>query len=238
MRISDRAIVLQSIRHGDRKYILKLYTRGHGLLTAVAVPGRSASSKIRRSALLPLSLVDVQMTVRHNHDMQLLTEAACYLVRPTATSVNALAVAQFMNELLIKCLREQHANEHMYALVESSVMHLGEGDPRPNFHLQFMKELTAALGFEPQNNYSASHPYFDCREGSFSSLALSFPLGLNREDSLLFSEYLGCDVTERQLSKAQRNFLLEAMEAYFGFHIPGFGQLRSVAVVREVLNDR
>ena len=50
MRISDKAVVLQAIKFGDKKLILKLYTKQNGLLTVSAFVGRGSSSKLKSKA--------------------------------------------------------------------------------------------------------------------------------------------------------------------------------------------
>jgi DNA repair protein RecO (recombination protein O) len=215
MRLSDKAIVLQAIRHGDKKYILKLYTRGHGLLTVAAAAGKSPSSKVRPAALLPLSLLNAELIVRENHEIHRLTEASVYYVNENiGTSVARLAVAQFLNEVLIKTLKEQQANPPLYDFTVNIIQFLNEAEGGyQNLPLHFLLQLARQLGFEPHNNFSAENPFFDCREGQFTPMSLSFPLGLNREDSRIFSEFLGADVLRTRFARDQRQVLLDTLLA-------------------------
>jgi DNA repair protein RecO (recombination protein O) len=237
MRAADRAVVLQAIRHGDRKYVAKLYTREHGLVSAIASAGKSATAKVRTSALLPLSLIDVQLSIRHTHELQRMTEAASYHVtRFISLTPERLAIAQFINEVLIKCLKEQHPNPALYRLVEETILDLDKPQSSPNIHLHFMRELSVHLGFEPNNNFGQPGSYFDCREGGFTSVSLSFPLGLSAEDSRLFSAFLNADILNMSMSRAQRQSILESLEAFYRLHVPGFNDLRSISVLREVMD--
>jgi DNA repair protein RecO (recombination protein O) len=236
MRVTDRALVLQAIRHGDRKQILRLYTQQHGAITVVAVPSRSPSSKIRPASLLPLSLIDAQLSVHESRDIHRLSESSVYFVpRHSPWSPAALAVGQFINEVLLKCMREQHANPPLYSLAEHAVMALDDDRLPPSFHLVFLKRLAALMGIAPQNNCSESEPYFDCREGCFSKVSLSFPLGLSHADSVLLSQFLTNE--NRSFTRTERNVILEVMEVYFRFHVPAFGELKSIAVVREIFAE-
>jgi DNA repair protein RecO (recombination protein O) len=237
MRAADRAVVLHSIRHGDRKYVVKLYTREHGLVSAIVSAGKSATAKVRTSALLPLSLIDIQLSIRHTHELQRLTEASSYHVpRHISTAPGRLAIAQFINEVLIKCLREQQPNPGMYRLIEETILELDKPHSSANLHLHFMRELCALLGFEPNNNFGDYNLYFDCREGGFTPASLSFPLGLSAEDSRLFSAFLKTDILNTSMSRAQRQSILESLEAYYRLHVPGFNDLRSIGVLREVMD--
>src|ERR1700753_1315468 len=111
MRVSDKAIVIQALKYGDKKYILKLYTRQHGLVTAVAVIGKSAASKLKQSSVMPLNLLDVELVLKQNKEIHQLTEASCYCIHTHISgSLSKLSIAQFLNEILLKALKEQSGN--------------------------------------------------------------------------------------------------------------------------------
>lgn len=236
MRIADKAIVLQSIRHGDNKYILKLYTLHHGLLTVAAAAGRSATAKVRAANIMPLSQVDVQLVVKQNKEVHQLTEAAAYSIHTGISgSLSKLSIAQFLNEVLIRSLREQMANAHLFAFVESCFQFLNAAEQGyTNLHLYFLAELTRYLGIEPQNNCSPQDLFFDLREGRFSAQCLALPLGLDRDNSQLFSSFLKINALKQHISPEQRDALLDIWLAYYRLHVPGFNDLRSLEVLREV----
>ena len=62
MRVSDKAIVLQAIKHGDKKFILKLYTLNNGLVTASV----ALNKNIRSSNIFALSLINVELILKQN----------------------------------------------------------------------------------------------------------------------------------------------------------------------------
>ncbi len=237
MRVSDKAIVLQAIKHGDKKFILKLYTRQHGTISVATHVGKTSSSKIKSSGILPLSLVDVELIMKENKEIQQLTEVSCYYVSTgVSDSLAKLGIAQFLNEILIKTLKEQGANAHLFEFVETCIKFLNDTEKDfINLHLYFLTEFTKYLGFEPQNNFGPAQPYFDCREGRFTPVSLTMPLGLNEADSLLFSEFLKINSLRTSISNTQRQILLEILLAYYKLHIPAFGEVRSLEVLREVM---
>lgn len=237
MRVSDKAIVLQTIKHGDKKNILKLFTKDHGTISVIAHVGNSHSSKVRPSSVLPLSLLEVELIVKQNKDLHQLTEAHCYYINNGVThSISKLSIAQFINEILIKTLKEQGANDHLFEFIETCIKYLNDTEENyTNLHLYFLIELSKYLGFEPQNNYSAHLCYFDCREGRFSSQGLTMPLGLNANDSKLFSDFLKINSLKTAIDNAQRKTILEALLAYYKLHVPAFNELKSLEVLREIL---
>jgi DNA repair protein RecO (recombination protein O) len=232
MRISDKAIVLQAIKHGDKKFILKLYTHNNGLVTAAVVLNKN----IRSSNIFPLSLINVQLILKQNKDVHQVTESSSYYILSNiSNSLPKLSIAQFLNEILIKAIKESATNKHLYEFIESCLIYLNDTETEfINLHLYFLTELTKYFGVEPQNNYSLQTPYFDCRDGQFSSMSLAFPLGLNKEDSLLFSEFLKVNALKSKISNAQRQIILEILLAYYRLHFPGFNTIKSLEVLKEV----
>ncbi|MCW3076736.1 MAG: repair protein RecO [Bacteroidetes bacterium] len=237
MRVSDKAIVLQSIKYGDKKHILKLFTREQGLLTVTCILGSTPSSKIRSSVTMPLSMVDVEIISKQNKEVQQLTEASCYYVNTSiSSSIFKLSIAQFMNEVLIKSLKEQSANILLYDFIEGCLKYLNESEEDPvNLHVYFLIEFTKYLGIEPSNNHSLLDPYFDCRDGRFSALSLAFPIGLDKDDSSLFSAILKVNCLNEKLSNIQRKRILNILLAYYQMHMPGFNQVKSLEVLHEVV---
>jgi DNA repair protein RecO (recombination protein O) len=236
MRIHDKAIVLQSVKHGDRQSIVKLYTRGHGLVTVIASAGRSPSSKIKAASLLPLNLLDINYTARNTREIQRLSEATSYYVHGNlSSSLAKLGIAQFINEVLIKSLKEQQSNEKLYDFIEGCLNYLNDSEKDfVNLHLYFLRELSTFLGFEPHNNYDEHNRYFDSREGGFTPMALPFPLGLAENDSKVFSEFLTINPLKTHITYQQRSLLLDIWLAYYNLHVPNFGELRSLEVLKEV----
>jgi len=238
MRVSDKAIVLQSIKHGDRKYILKLFTRDHGTITVATAVGKTSAARIKSSSILPLSLLDVELILKQNKDIHQLTEASSYHVFSNIhSSIHKLSIAQFMNEIMIKCLKEQGSNAHLFEFIETCLKFLNDtSDGYLNLHLYFLAELTKYLGFEPQNNFNANTPFFDCREGTFSSVSLTLPLGLNQQESLLFSGFLKADILRVSISNENRKMLIDILLNYYRLHVPGFNDVKSVEVLKEVMS--
>lgn len=239
MRVATKAIVLQAIKYGDKKFILKLFSRDHGLLTVSCVTGQSPASKIKSSAILPLSLLDAQIIQKQNKDVQQLTEANCYYISTNiGNSLSKLSIAQFINEVLIKCVKENTGNTALYDFVETCIVYLNESDQNfVNLHVHFLLEFTRYAGIEPASNYSEENCYFDCREGSFTSYSLAFPMGLDKEDSKLLAESLTKNLLLTKLLSTERQRLVNSLIAYYQFHIPGFNQVRSLEVLNEVLRS-
>lgn len=237
MRVSDKALILQRVKHADSKFILHLFTREHGMLSASVRVSTKGKSGIRSSAILPLNFAEVELLLRQNREVHVLTELSVY---QSSTNYSAdmlsLSLAQFMQEVLVKALREQQGSAALFDFLEGCFDLLQNAEPKSsNLLLFFLAELGQYLGFEPQNNYNENHCYFDTREGQFAPVALVWPLGLNKEESKLFSDFLKSDKLHYETTAFNRRFLLDVYLNYFAFHLPAFGQLKSPEVLREIL---
>lgn len=236
MNVKDIGLVLQNIKYADKKNIIKVFTKQHGLITCLARVSKSNSSKIRPSNLMNMNLVEIEFNLKQNKDIQLLTEVNCYYVYDSIhKNIHKLSIVQFINEVLNKTVKEQSAQEELFEFVSESLIQLdGMMGSVSNFHHYFLIDLLKHFGFEPSNNYDQYNKYFDCREGKFCPVEFPGPIGLNEKSSELLSMALSSDLVSSKLNNAQRSDLLESILSYYRFHIPGFNDLKCLEVLKEV----
>jgi len=127
-------------------------------------------------------------------------------------------------------------NPQLFEFVETTVKFIAHrSSEHENIHVYFLFELAKYLGISPQKNFSENCPFFDMCEGRFTEMALPFPLGLDKEDSAFFSAELIANAVSRQNSNSARKKLLGILLMYYRLHIPGFNELKSLDVVREIM---
>lgn len=236
MQLKDKALVLQSIKYADKKHIIKLFTREHGLLSCMARLSNSPSSRLKPSSLMVMNLIDVEISKKENKDIQLLSEANCYFIYTSIHSdFKKLSVIQFINEVLSKTLKDQTSQPELFDFINDGLIYLNDSEENiSNFHLYFLLRLLEFFGIEPINNFDTTNKYFDCREGKFSPVELGYPMGLNEVNSDLFSKALAVNLLTEKLSNNQRTNLLESILAYYKMHLPGFNDVRSLEVLKEI----
>jgi DNA repair protein RecO (recombination protein O) len=238
MLVKTEGIILQNIKYGDKKLILKIFTKLHGLVTFNAVASRSPTAKIKPASTLPLQLVELSFNWKPNKEIQQLSESnLLYVFDDISKEFNKLTVAQFLNEVLVKCIKEQHPNEELFDFIASSYKWFNESkEDYNNFHICFLFELSKYLGFEPHDNSDKENSYFDTREGKFTSHSLSFPLGFDKNQSQNFRKVFDANLLGKPLGRAERNELLECLLAYYKMHVAGFNDLRSYVILKEMFN--
>ena len=236
MLYSAQGIILHNTKYADKRFISKIYTKQFGLITANVTIG-GAKGKIKQGVLQPLTQVEIIASVKENKDVQQVSDMKCLFVYTDLQSnFSKLCIAQFLNEILYKCLKEQIPNEDLFDLICHTYQWLDQAESQfVDTHLYFLMELSKHLGFYPINNYQEHTPYFDVQEGKFSSSIKSFPLGFDGKQSQLFSQLLKHSITnQKQINKSERTMLLECLIQYYKIQLMGMAELKSYEVLQEL----
>lgn len=239
MLTKTTAIVLHNIKYGDSKMIVDMFTRSHGRMSFVVTMPKSAKSKIRKQLFQPLSMLSIEYDYRPKVQLQKIREATIlYPYSSLPFDMDKLTVGMFIAEFLYHSLYGEQANEPMFDYIYDSLQWFdGSPSPAANFHLVFMMRLSLFLGFYPNLDDYVSGCVFDLRNGSFSSMA---PL---HSDYLLPDEASQMSLMMRmnyptmhlfKFTRAQRNRLLDVIVQYYRLHIPGFPDMKSLDVLRNI----
>jgi DNA repair protein RecO (recombination protein O) len=147
-------------------------------------------------------------------------------------------IASFMNEVLAKCLKEHHENEALYFFVAVKLKTLDTTEKKiSDFHLYFLLELADHLGFFPNNNYSEKNCLFDLQEGVFTESVPIHPYYADSETSFFLNQLIRSaeEKKDLELTGAVRAMLLSTLLLFYKLHVPGFGEMRSLPVLKELL---
>lgn len=240
MLCTTHGIVLHNVKYADKKNISKIYTKEFGVISVNAFVSSSSKSKISNSLIQPLSQVEIEILFKENNDIHSLKEIkATYHYQSLHENFYKLCIAQFLNEILNKCIKEQQGNEELFNFITQTFIWLDEAKVGfNNVPVFFLFGLTKYFGFYPLNNIDENCRYFDLLEGKFQSFKLAFPIGVNELDSILFSSLFEFNLTEENIFiKNQRDTLLEILLLYYKYHFPGFNSLKSYEVLKEVLHN-
>ena len=137
------------------------------------------------------------------------------------------SMALFMTEMLSKTLKEETGNPILFRFLLTSIVYLEEATEHyENLHLAFLLQLAAYLGFGPE---SANEFEEQLRERSVPYMADEAMVdALNT----LMSQPV---YTQVYLTRAQRADLLDALVSYYRIHFENLGEVKSLAVLREVM---
>jgi DNA repair protein RecO (recombination protein O) len=233
---TTRAVVLRTIKHGDKSTVLRTYTERFGLRsymvrTAAKGPGRSA-------ALQPLSRVELVVPEAGEHELRTVRDLR--IDRPY-TQVQQEPVRGvlmlFAQEVFNRTLREESADAQLYAFVQDTLESMDTGSDMTHQPLMLLVGLSRHLGFFPEG----PEYRFDLREGYFFRGDAPHEFCMEAKQAALFAELIArveaTDGTSGPLrtSAEVRRRLLDDLLIYYRLHVEGFGELRSLDVLRAVL---
>jgi len=244
MTHKTKGIVLRSVKYGETSLITTVYTELFGIQSYI-VKGVRQSSKTsagKANYFQPAAMLDMEVYHNELKNLQFIKEYQwSYLYESVLFNVIKNAAALYMIELLQHSLKQPEANPELYYLIEDSLKQLDKGNDTltANLPLYFTLHLATELGFQIQGEYSKQTPVLDLQEGFFVN---EIPANifyitdeLARTTSQINNIHFYNDLENFHLNRNLRRQLLEAYGQYLALHIEGFGELKSLKVLQEVL---
>lgn len=239
MDVKTKAIVLQTMKYGDAQLIVDFFTEELGRLSFILRIPKSSKSKTKRQLFQPLSLLNIEFDYRPKAGLQKMKEAS--IAAPFVDlpfSPIKLALSMFISELLTSVTRNEQSNLPLYKFLEDSILWLdGAKGNYANFHIVFMVRLCFFLGFSPNLENGAQGDYFDLEDGCFVSYVPTHTHYLSKEDSLRMLGLLRLSYETMHLytmSRLDRNRCVEVILEYFKIHVPGFPEMKSFPILKEL----
>ena len=229
--IKTEAIVLHSLKYGEGRIIVDIFSREQGRLSLIVSAPRSERSKIKKQYLQPLTLLMLECDVRPQAQLQKVREATLLTPLPSLFSdAKKLSIGLFVSEFLYHALKGEQRNVPLFDYLRSSIEWLDAAiEPFANFHLVLLMRMARFLGFYP--NMESEGDYFDLSEGTF---------GQRRDDRIAATtvrQLMRMDYSTMhlfRLSRQERLQILQTLLHYYELHLPAFPELRSLSVLKEL----
>jgi len=240
-----KGIVLKAVKYGETSLVITIFTELYGIQSYLVNGVRTNSKKGsgRANLFQPAAILD--LIVYHNElkNLQRIKEFKWgYLYKNIFSDVKKNAVALFMVELLNKCLKQPEANSDLFQFAEDSFIRLDECNDAvtANFPLFFAIQIAVLFGFRITDNYSEKISFFDLQEGRFVSQRPTHPHLLEDKQAAVTAQLLKVmqpeELEDIKLNHDFRRNLLYAYETYYALHIQDFGTMKTLPVLREILN--
>ncbi|MFM8912771.1 MAG: DNA repair protein RecO [Flammeovirgaceae bacterium] len=217
-----RGIVFRFTRYGETSVIVSIFTAQFGLQSYIVNGARSKSSKSKMALFQPLTLLEMVVYHKENASIMRMKEVRCYHPYQTLnTDFKKSTIALFLTEVLNKSVKEQtHASELSLFLSDAFIALDKMQKGVENFHLVFLIHLSRHLGF-----------------GVYQSKEMLTPFDADQAEQKLLEELLRADFdTTLVMNQTQRRKLLDVLLRFYTSHIDTFGEMKSLAVVREMVN--
>lgn len=242
MLIRSSAIVLHTQRYNDTSFIAVLFTAAEGSVSFMVRIPKSRRAAIQAKLFRPFALLEVEWDERGMRNLQRLR--SCTLSRPYFSipyNPFKTTVTLFLAEFLYSALREEKTGGTLFDFIRDSFLWLDLCKQHfANFHLALLIRLTRYLGFFPNaENFAQGRP-FDLLNSRFTSVEPDHPYYVTPKEAAFIPNLLRMNYETMHLfrfSRAERNRLLDVICTYYRLHVPGFPQLKSPDVLREVFDD-
>lgn len=232
-------IVLHTVKYGDTSLVAYILTDTLGRQDYLVQGVKSKKGKGNKAAMLqPMFLLEFEGVPSSRSQLDRMKDVR--LLEPLQSipfDVRKSTISLFMAEVLYRLIKEVEPNSPLFDFVRESVLaldHMEEGIA--NFHLWFLVQMSAFLGFYPANEYTEGD-LFDITDGSFVSSQPAHSLIINRENSALMATLMNCKAQELgdiPLARAQRADFLSSLLHYFGYHLDSINKVQSVRILSEV----
>jgi DNA repair protein RecO (recombination protein O) len=224
MLFKTKGIVLNQIKYRETSIITKIYTEDFGLKSYIVNGIRSNSSKTKIGLFQPLTLLDLVVYDNEKTTLHRISEIKCYApYKSIPFEIKKSSIILFLSEILNKTLKEENSNKELFHFLSNSLIYFDEiPENYQNFHLQFLFQLSAFLGFSPSN--------LDDIVANEKSL-------ISEREKIYLEKLMICKYNEvlNTNNEIRRNSLKYILR-FFRLHIENFGELNSEKILKEVLN--
>jgi DNA repair protein RecO (recombination protein O) len=245
MIAKTKGIVLRSVKYGETSLVVTIFTEQFGLQSYLVNGVRTAGKKGAPKASLFQPAAILELVAYHNefNKLQRLREYKWeFLYQNVLSDVNKNAVAQFMIELLSKCLKQPEAAPDLFYFTEDALHHLDSANNAVtgNFPLYYALHLAVFFGFRINDEFSAEKHYLDLEEGRFTVDQPLHQYYLIDREAGAVSDILKIlqphELEQVYLNQDMRRRILHGLEQYYAFHVPEFGTMRTLPVLREIMS--
>ena len=239
MFTKTQAIVLHTVRYGDQKLIVDMFTRQAGRMSFFIRLPKTAHGKMKKQHFQPLSLLNIESEIRPNEQLQRLKEVNFLMPLPSLHGdPSKMAISLFTSEFLSHALRDEQQNEPLFDYIRSGIEWLDNCQKDyANFHLVFLMHLTRFLGFYPNISDYNDGDYFDLRAAVFCKQPPVHRDILLPQEARLIRTMMRMDLGTMhlfQMSHEDRNQLLDHLLLDYRIHLPSFPELRCLPILREL----
>ena len=219
-----RGIVLRYIKYQEASIIVHIFTEKLGLQSYIVNSvRRKTSNKI--ALFQPLTLLDLVVYHSDKKQIQRIKEVRCYYAyEKIPWDIGKSAILIFLSEIFSKVIKEGSESEGLFDFINDSLITLDKMRVKTeNFHLIFLIKLSRYFGFFP---------------GSPRQMMAEIHVSTNLSAQLKELEivFLADIDSEIQISNKARRNILNIILAFYQSHFETFSEVKSVKILREVLN--
>ena len=239
MLYKTRGIVLKNTKYSESSIITKVYTELFGIQTYILNGVASKKSKSKSVLFQHGNLLELVVYHRETGNIFRINEAGLsYIYQEVPFNIIKSSLLLFYVEILNKTLKEHENNAELFNFLFDNFIDLDEhGKKIGNHHIWFLLALSKFLGFYPS---VSEGKYFDLREGMFVDAIPDHNNYISENLTNQFRAIINPELKnfdQIELSGVERKQLLNYLINYYKLHLPEFGEVRSIQVLEDLLNE-
>ena len=243
MTHKTKGIVLRTVKYGETSLVVTILTELFGVQAYMVNGVRSSKRSASKANLFqPGAILDMMVYHHEQKTIQRIKEFGWSVIyQNVLTDVIKNSIALYLVELLYKSIKQPEQNEALFYFTEDVLLHLDAADKivTANVPLYFALHLPYFLGFRMNDDYEPGQSILDLQEGSFIADRPLHQFFMEGENALLTSQLLKVmqlsELSDFRLHHDVRRNLLHYYHSYYTLHIPDFGEMKTLAVLQDVL---
>lgn len=241
MQEKIRGIVLRTVKYGDNGLIVDMFTEQYGRRSFATKVTKGRRSPSGAAVWNPLAMVEFDADIRPGTKLPAPKEARLYHnnMRTLLSPVKS-AITLFLADFLCNALKGETENKPLYLYIEHSLLWLDASESDfANFHLVFLMRLTRFIGIYPNLDSTSPLDHFDMQSGCYCKTSPYHADRLLPEEARMLPTLFRMNYDTMHLfrmSRTDRWDILSKLNRYYRLHIPGFPELKSLDILREVFD--
>ena len=236
--ITSKGIVFKTVKYSESSIICDIFTEALGLRSFII--SASKSSRTKTNLIQVMNILDLVFYENDADKIHRIKECHLnYFYHHLQTNILKSSIGTFMMEICRNTIKEQEENEALFDFLYHWFTTLDAWEGKLAFyHIKFLLDLSNFGGFSPHNNYTTEHSIFELESGDFISESNHSPFALDAPISLLLNQVLSANLEQLNNLSASlhdRNQLLDALIRYYQIHVPGFKAVKSLDILRVVI---
>ena len=241
--VKTPGVVLRSIPFNDNATIVHFYTRQQGLVSCMVHHGKKQGNKSHGALLQNLALNDLVLTHGNTSDLFHLKEIKPYYnyqtINNLQNNINKVCILMFLNEFLVKCIREGVHSTSLYDFLSEALMTFDKSEKfLPDFHIIFLMHLARYIGFGFPKPTSNVYNVYDIQQNTWSTQVPDNPYYIPKPylEFILEASNAGFSDSIRNCNNgAARRTTTEYIISYYRYHFPELGTIKSLDILSTLM---
>ena len=235
MLIKTKGIVLNHIKYRESSIIARVYTEQLGVQSYIVNSVRKKGTGSRIALFQAFTLLDMVVYTSHKGGLTRISEYKC--AHPFSSipfDIRKSSMLLFLSEVVSRTIKEEEENQPLFHFLYNSILAFdSEAEGFENFHLEFLLQLSHHLGFGPSSGAEiVEQVAFSANAQSATSAPTALALQAYETyfDALLHRPEFAIIPN----GKVRRE-LLAVIIRYYQLHVEKLGEIKSLAILSEVL---